>query len=338
MSNIAQKVKSVKPKRRRGGAAMLITSKTRTLARRKPANILDLWLGRRNENTNRAYQTGLSDFANFLGEPNIERAIVAFLRASQAEVNALAMDYRNALRSAGASPATINLRIASLKALLKLARSLGMTAATIELPREKAQTYRDTRGPSIEKIKSILADMERKAYRPGADARAKPLRDIAITRLLFSNGLRCHEIVSLDLEHLEVAANRLSVLGKGRTQRESVTVPTQTMKALRAWLRVRGLTPGPLFCSVSQHGGMRLRQGFSRLHREDIFRMLKPYGVRPHGLRHSAITQALLATGGDLSRCQQFSRHANPIVLIRYRDNLDDAAGKVACLLDNLVG
>lgn len=59
--------------------------------------------------------------------------------------------------------------------------------------------------------------------------------------------------------------------------------------------------------------------------------------VRPHGLRHSAITEALDLTG-DVRKVQRFSRHKNLAVLMVYDDNRRDLGGEVARLLDMAAG
>jgi integrase/recombinase XerC len=51
--------------------------------------------------------------------------------------------------------------------------------------------------------------------------------------------------------------------------------------------------------------------------------------VRPHGLRHAAITAALDLTG-DLRAVQRFSRHKDVRTLTVYDDNRQDLGGDVA--------
>jgi integrase len=55
--------------------------------------------------------------------------------------------------------------------------------------------------------------------------------------------------------------------------------------------------------------------------------------VRPHGLRHLAITTALDRSNGDVRAVAKFSRHKDLRALSRYRDNRPDPAGKVAALV-----
>ncbi len=58
--------------------------------------------------------------------------------------------------------------------------------------------------------------------------------------------------------------------------------------------------------------------------------------MRPHGVRHTAIT-ALLDTGLGLRDVQRFSRHADVRTLAVYDDNRTDIAGRVAVTMSELV-
>jgi len=52
--------------------------------------------------------------------------------------------------------------------------------------------------------------------------------------------------------------------------------------------------------------------------------------VRPHGLRHTAITEALKATGGDLTKTRDFSRHKDIRTVGIYNDNRENHGLEVA--------
>ena len=56
-------------------------------------------------------------------------------------------------------------------------------------------------------------------------------RDRAILRLSFDLGLRRGELASLDLEHLDLEAGTLAVLGKGQEERELLSLPSETTAA-----------------------------------------------------------------------------------------------------------
>ena len=122
----------------------------------------------------------------------------------------------------------------------------------------------------------------------------------------------------------------MAVLGKGRSQRETLTLPPATRQALAAWVQVRGPEPGPLFTALDRgHRGRRLSG-------TGLYLMIRQLGegaglrARPHGLRHAAITAALDLTGGDVRKVQRFSRHKNLQTVLRYDDNRQDLGGDVA--------
>jgi len=60
--------------------------------------------------------------------------------------------------------------------------------------------------------------------------------------------------------------------------------------------------------------------------------------VRPHGLRHAAITDALDLTNGNVREVQRFSRHKDMRVVNAYDDNRTDMAEKVAWMVAANVG
>ena len=90
------------------------------------------------------------------------------------------------------------------------------------------------------------------------------------------------------------------------------------------------MASGPLFANLDRgHHGERLTGA-------GLYRMVRELGevagirVRPHGLRHAAITEALERTKGDLRAVQRFSRHRDLRLLLVYDDNRQDLGGAVA--------
>jgi integrase/recombinase XerC len=135
----------------------------------------------------------------------------------------------------------------------------------------------------------------------------------------------------LDFEDFDRRGGTLAVLGKGRTQKESLTLPPETKAAIEGWLVIRAEAPGPLFHSLD-----RARKGNGRLTGAGVYNMVRKLGMKaglkvwPHGLRHAAITEALDLTGGNVRAVQKFSRHRDVRVIERYDDNRLDLAGDVA--------
>ena len=278
-------------------------------------------------NTLRTYRQGLADFASFVGAADANQAAGILMAGGHGEANHLALAYRANMVERDLAANTINNRLAALRSLVKLARTLGMIGWTIDVGSIKARPYRDTAGCGATGYRRLLEYLDRRGD-------PKAIRDRAIVRLLFERALRRNEVASLDVDHLDLDAGTVSVLGKGHTDRESLTLPEPTRRALADWLAIRGAEPGPLFTNLD-----RARKGTGRLTGAGIWAIVTALGeatgqiVRPHGLRHAAITKALDATGGDVRAVQRFSRHAKVDTVLVYDDARRDLGGDVAKLV-----
>ncbi len=300
------------------------------LSKAGAARLTAAFLAGRNARTLAAYSADLADFVAYLGARDVDAAASALLGGGHGAANEAALGYRAHLVGRGLSPATVNRRLAALRSLVKLARTLGMVTWNLEVASVPSQTYRDTRGPGVDGFRRLLEQLDARV-----DAKAK--RDRAALRLLFDLALRRAEVVGLDLAHVDLEAGTVSILGKGRTERETLTLPAPTRAALEAWIGLRGSESGPLFVNFARNGHR------TRLTGTGLYLVVRDLGlaigltVRPHGLRHAAITAALDAGNGDVRRAQRFSRHRDVRVLARYDDNRQDIAGEVASEVAGLV-
>jgi integrase/recombinase XerD len=139
------------------------------------------------------------------------------------------------------------------------------------------------------------------------------VRDRAMLELLYASGLRVSELVSLDLNQVDLESRVLRVRGKGSRER-LVPVGGPAAQALRAWLSgararmLRGRSSRDLF--VTRRGRRMTRQGFWKL----LGRHARAAGIRrrfsPHTLRHAFATH-LLAGGADLRAVQAMLGHAD---------------------------
>jgi len=132
----------------------------------------------------------------------------------------------------GLAPATVNRRLAALRSLVALARTLGLVGWTLEVGSVKAERYRDTRGPGVAAVRRLLAAVEGRVD-------PKALRDRAILRLLFDLGLRRAEVVGFDLEHLDLAAGTARAPRRGDWWRRSTGVSYRRARSATAGKRSR---------------------------------------------------------------------------------------------------
>jgi integrase/recombinase XerC len=227
------------------------------------------------------------------------------------------------MTGAGLAPATVAQRLAALRSLVKLARTLGLVPWAIEIASPKVTAYRDTRGPGTDGVRAMLA------------ATDDP-RDRAIIRMLFDLALRRAEAVGIDYPaDVDLARGTIAVRGKGRTDKAPMKLPDPTKSALRAWLRERGESPGPLFLNRD-----RARKGDGRLSGNSVARIVAAAAIRagierrvtPHGIRHSSVTQAL-SSGADVREVVAHSRHADVRTVLLYDDRRRDDGGRIAALV-----
>lgn len=292
-----------------------------------PQGLVSAFLAGRTPETLRAYQRDLNDFRAFVGTETVELAAAQLIAQAPGDANALCLSYRAHLLERGLKVATVNRRLAALKSLVKLARLVGLCSFFLEIESLPSQPYRDTRGPGRDGFLQLLLLLEGRRDE-------KALRDRAMLRLMYDLALRRGEVVSLDVEHVSLKERALWVSGKGRRgERQKLTLAPKTRDALCAWLKVRGEETGPLFVSLDPATER------ARLSGTGLYLVVRELGrkvglrVRPHGLRHAAITEALELTGGNVRAVQRFSRHKDLRVLCVYDDARQDLAGEVSHLL-----
>ncbi len=296
--------------------------------------LLDSFFSGKSEKTIEAYSKDFKNFRNFMKVESEREAVCIFLSKSPGEANALALQYRKDLLEKGRQASTVNRRLAALRSLSAMARTVGMISWKLEIKNQKTEAYRDTRGPGIDNFAKILSLTEERGD-------VKGIRDKAILRLLFDLGLRRGEVVALDVADLDFERKTIQVMGKGRTQKTELSLPGPTITALSGWLKVRGDMPGPLFLRLD-----RAKKGATRITGRSIYLLVHALGekigvnIRPHGIRHSAVTEAIKKAqknGIDLEEVLDFSRHRDVKTLLVYRDRERNVQGKLSELISESV-
>jgi integrase/recombinase XerC len=143
------------------------------------------------------------------------------------------------------------------------------------------------------------------------------LRARAVLETLYATGIRCSELVGLDLPDVDLGARMVRVLGKGRKERV-VLFGRRAQAALRAYLPARQRArPRTDALFVNLRGG-RLTD---RSIREIVARRVKSIALTqrtsPHTLRHTFATH-LLARGADLRAIQELLGHVSLSTTQRY--------------------
>jgi tyrosine recombinase XerC len=211
-----------------------------------------------------------------------------------------------ALSSAGAAPTTVARKLAALRGLfahLVRAGSLAQNPADLVSSPKKASKL-----PRVLSAEQVEALLDRIPAREPLE-----LRDRAMLELAYSCGLRCEEIVNLDLDAIDFDSEQLRVLGKGSKER-LLPVGEPAQRALDRYL-ARGR---PALRRDPAEQALFVSKSGRRLSGSDVRRRLALWvrnaalaaGVSPHSLRHSFATH-LLEGGADLRTIQELLGHAS---------------------------
>jgi site-specific recombinase XerD len=247
------------------------------------------------ERTRKAYGVDLGQFVEWAGEQKPGEIRHRDVRRFAA-----------GLSSHGAAPATVARKLAAVRGLFDfLVRTERVGQNPADLVSSPKGEEKLPRVLSVEQVRELL---ERIPARTPLE-----LRDRAMLELAYSCGLRCEEIVSLDIDALDYETEQLRVLGKGSKER-LLPVGEPARRAVQRYCE-RGrhaLSADP------REQALFLSKSGRRLSNSDVTRRLGLWvreaalagGVSPHSLRHSFATH-LLEGGADLRTIQELLGHAS---------------------------
>lgn len=155
-------------------------------------------------------------------------------------------------------------------------------------------------------------------------------RDLAMFRVIYHRGLRASEVGRIQLQDYQVSRDRLRFSRLKGSHGGEYHLTSHEVRALKAWLRVRGSEPGPLFTS---------RQGSKGIGRAMIDILVKRYGkaagippelCHAHALKHSCATH-LMNRGESIEDVQDHLGHsaiASTLCYARYTNVRREARDK----------
>ena len=254
-------------------------------------------------NTIAAYRNDLSQFVDFLQSRDSSlQGNGSWKRIGTDALTAFVLD----LHERGYSDKTKTRKVASTKALFGFLLEEGVIDKN---PMEDfaspgvGESLPETL--SVEEVEALLS--VEKALTPMS------LRDRAMIEIMYATGVRVSELVSLDIDDVDLDENFVRCMGKGSKER-IIPVHDEAVEAVRVYLQDgRESLAGPaagraLF--VSRKGG--------RLTRQALWLILKGRAqaagierkITPHTLRHSFATHLLIG-GAQLRHVQELLGHAS---------------------------
>lgn len=157
-------------------------------------------------------------------------------------------------------------------------------------------------------------DLEQLLAEPAGDDTAKALRDRALLELLYATGLRVTELVSLDIDDVNLASATLRVVRPRDKSQRTVPIHERAIEPLREYLekgRLRLLRNAEEPALFLNHRGNRLtRQGLWLIVKHYVREVGITEDVTPHTLRHTFAAH-LVEQKAELEYVQEVLGHAN---------------------------
>lgn len=270
-------------------------------------------------NTLAAYRNDLNQFAEFLASRETPAGNVVSGPGEREDGQATlgqvgrdsVMGFFLHLREKGYTPSTIARKTAAIKSFFHFLASKSLISedptASIDSPRINKSL---PRAASVSEIDELLEA-------PTRSSSPEAIRDKAMFELLYATGMRVTELVSLNLDDVDLEQGSVRCTGRsgGRGARQRVIpVHATAVQALATYLE----SSRPFLVRDSAEQALFLNHRGDRLTRQGFWLILKQWAreagiatpITPHTLRHSFALH-MLRNGVDLRAVQQLLGHAH---------------------------
>lgn len=243
--------------------------------------------------TLKAYKIDLEQFAHMAGELPTDKQQL--------------LDYIQYLNSSFA-PRTVKRKLASIRAFYhELLRN--ETISADPFMKINMRIHSPQQIPRIIP-KQIMMRLLENAYRLYSPNDARSIRDILILELLYCTGLRVSELCALSTDTFIVSDDDVSILIKGKGQRERtvrITIPQVVLIANR-YINIRAKNNKALF--MNRDKKPLSTQSVRRIINKYLAMVAEDYHATPHMFRHTFAT-SLLDAGVDIRIIQSLLGHSS---------------------------
>ena len=258
-------------------------------------------------NTSEAYRNDLNQFWEFLQERRNGAAIGDYPWAS-VDLDLLNEYIGNLRGLKGYRDTTTARKVAAIRSFFGFLSENGIIA---EDPTESLGSPRVGRSlPKFLSEEEVTRLLEL-SYRAGGN---EGQRDATILELLYATGLRVGELVSLNVQDVDLQESYVRCWGKGSKERIVYVYPKAVIELRRYLNQARAALVG----NRKSEGALFVNHRGERLTRQWVWNILKTYGekagisqrITPHTMRHSFATH-LLQNGASLRHVQELLGHSS---------------------------
>ena len=252
---------------------------------------------RSSQNTVASYLRDVSQFADYL-----QNHRDCGLRQAKGE---MVRDYMEWMLGHGKSTASVTRFLASIKSFYNFLLAEGSVTSNPAKGLTAAKSER--------KYPEILTSREVELFLDQPQCvDAKGFRDHAMLELLYATGIRVSELISLELDDLNLSAGFIRCRSKGKER--IIPLYHGAVKALQDYVKnIR-----PQLIADSGEEALFVNMNGERMSRQGFWKIIKYYqekagiekDITPHTLRHSFALH-LLENGADLRSIQEMLGHAD---------------------------
>ena len=251
---------------------------------------------RMSKNTLEAYKRDVQEFVAFEGS----RGMTDLLETSSTEIIA----FLHSLKMSGKSAATVNRKLASIRAFFNFLINLGLihNNPTAEIKSPKIER-RDLEYLTIEEVDKLLSQ---------PDDSVRGVRDRAILEVLYATGIRVSELIDADLEDLNMRMGFITCAGE-HSRARIVPLGRPARAALENYIYE---ARKQLIKDNTEEKALFVNYYGKRITRQGLWKVLKEYGAKagiekrltPNIIRNSFAVH-MLQNGADLKSLQELMGH-----------------------------
>ena len=246
-----------------------------------------------------AYQNDINSFKEFISDE--------FQQSSLIKVNySQIRSWIVLLVNSGISNKTINRKISSLNSFYKFLKKIGVNKIN------PLNEHKSLKTKSIVQIPFSKSEVSNVLNPENFTKDFDGVRDNLILEILYCTGIRRNELINLKINNIDLANQRIKVLGK-RNKERYIPILNSTVQLLNSYLELRNklnFINDKDFLLITSRGKKIYENLVNRVTKKYFSKYSSKLKKSPHILRHSFATH-LLDNGADLNSVKDLLGHTS---------------------------
>ena len=246
-----------------------------------------------------AYQNDINSFKEFISDE--------FQQSSLIKVNySQIRSWIVLLVNSGISNKTINRKISSLNSFYKFLKKIGLNKIN------PLNEHKSLKTKSIVQIPFSKSEVSNVLNPENFTKDFDGVRDNLILEILYCTGIRRNELINLKINNIDLANQRIKVLGK-RNKERYIPILSSTVQLLNFYLELRNklnFINDKDFLLITSRGKKIYENLVNRVTKKYFSKYSSKLKKSPHILRHSFATH-LLDNGADLNSVKDLLGHTS---------------------------